>query len=250
MHKKHWYRIPVLSVDKWLKRRWPPRWLAFYMTNSFGNDAHCVRYYAEVIGIEEVSRSDLFPNDLRDGSSKHQYFKISISDLKQLPYPIYSRRLRRIVFIPTTWEKLQEAVEINDLYDESTLEDKLWAEMKRREIPAERQEFVIARGNDYALDFAIYCNDGKIDVEADGDTWHANPAKAIQDNLRDNDLKTAGWQVLRFTGNQIREEVESYCIPIITENIRTYNGLDDGRIISRTPGEDIGGFQQSLFDDI
>lgn len=26
----HWYRIPVDSVEKFLKRRWPPRWLALY----------------------------------------------------------------------------------------------------------------------------------------------------------------------------------------------------------------------------
>lgn len=28
----HWYRIPVSSVRKYLKDRWPPRWLAFYQT--------------------------------------------------------------------------------------------------------------------------------------------------------------------------------------------------------------------------
>jgi hypothetical protein len=70
------------------------------------------------------------------------------------------------------------AVEINDLYDESPLEDRLWAEMKRLQIHAERQEFVRADQHDYALDFALYCALGKIDVETDGDTWHANPAKA------------------------------------------------------------------------
>lgn len=43
------------------------------------------------------------------------------------------------MFIPTTWEKFVNAVEINDLYDESSLEDQLWAQFKRLEISAERQ---------------------------------------------------------------------------------------------------------------
>ncbi|MBN1936850.1 MAG: hypothetical protein JW934_19470 [Anaerolineae bacterium] len=32
----HWYRIPVSSQKKWLEQRWPPEWLAFYQTKTFG----------------------------------------------------------------------------------------------------------------------------------------------------------------------------------------------------------------------
>ena len=46
VHDKHWYRIPVSSVDKRLKKRWPPRWLAFYLTKVFGHERHAVNYYA------------------------------------------------------------------------------------------------------------------------------------------------------------------------------------------------------------
>jgi hypothetical protein len=53
-------------------------------------------------------------------------------------------------------------VEINDLYDESPLEDRLWVEFKRVEIGAERQEFVEVKKRLYALDFAICCALGKI----------------------------------------------------------------------------------------
>lgn len=69
------------------------------------------------------------------------------------------------------------------------------------------------------LDFALYCGRGKVDVETDGDTWHANPKKARQDNVRDNALKTAGWRVLRFTTKQIREEMSAYTLPKIVGNI-------------------------------
>ena len=30
--EERWYRIPVTSVHKWLRDRWPPRWLAFYQS--------------------------------------------------------------------------------------------------------------------------------------------------------------------------------------------------------------------------
>ena len=43
-----WYRIPVTSVHKWLRDRWPPRWLAFYQTKVFGLEAHAVNYYAAI----------------------------------------------------------------------------------------------------------------------------------------------------------------------------------------------------------
>jgi hypothetical protein len=41
-HDDHWYRIPVASVEKWLKDRWPPQFLAFYQTKAFGKEAHAI----------------------------------------------------------------------------------------------------------------------------------------------------------------------------------------------------------------
>ena len=38
----HWYRVPVDSAHKWLKNRWPPKWLAFYQTKVFGTEAHAL----------------------------------------------------------------------------------------------------------------------------------------------------------------------------------------------------------------
>jgi len=250
LREKFWYRIPVYSVERWIKDRWPPKWLALYQTLAFGAEKHAINYIGEVCDIREVQRCQLFPDEPHDGKSESRYYQVFIKSIQQLPKPIYSRRYRRIIFIPTTWEKLINASEINDLYDESSLEDKLWAEFKRHKIPAERQEYVIARKNDYALDFALYCAKGKIDVETDGDFWHANPEKSEKDNLRDNDLKTGGWNVLRFSEKQIQEQAASYCIETVTENINHLGGLDEGKIIPRKINLDGGSFQPSLFDNL
>ena len=140
----NWYRIPVSSAKKLLKERWPPKWLAFYQTKIFGDEAYSISYYAKVLDIREVHRSQLFPNDPLNKKNSNKYYQLILSSLKKLHQPILSRRWRMIVFIPTTWQKFISAVEINDLYDESPLEDLLWAEFKRHKIPAERQESRLA----------------------------------------------------------------------------------------------------------
>jgi very-short-patch-repair endonuclease len=245
-----WYRIPVTSVNKWLKECWPPRWLAFYMTKEFKQKAHAVSYYSRVVDIRWKSRCQLFPDLPHDEMSDKRYHQLFIEPLNKLPKPIYSRRGRRLAFIPTTCEKFIHPAEINDLYDESPLEDRLWAELKRLKISAERQEFVQIKKRAYALDFAIYCAKGKLDIETDGDFWHHNPEKAPEDNVRNNDLASDGWKVLRFNTSQIHDQLAEYCIPKIADTINNLGGVEEAedfvrKIDLKEPG---GTFQMGLFD--
>lgn len=226
-----WYRIPVSSVEKWLRHRWPPQWMAFYQTKVFKDEAYSVRYYAEVRNIRSVRRRDLFPDELPNPKTGKIYYQIFLEPLQTLPKPIFSRRRRRISFISSTWEKFKNAVEINDLYDNSPLENRLWAELKRLQVSAERQEWVEINNTSYFLDFAVYCTAGKLNLETDGDTWHIGKEKAGADNLRDNALKTEGWRVLRFNTRQVQEEMADYCIPVVVENIQRLGGLENGSSI-------------------
>jgi very-short-patch-repair endonuclease len=249
---RHWYRIPVSSVNKFLRDSWPPQWLAFYQTLAFGQEAHSVRYYAQVLGIKRSPRWQLFPEEPRDDKSHQLYFQLFLEPLRQLPLPILSRRLRRIIFISTTWQKFINASEINDLYYGSPLEDRLWAELKRRQILTERQEFVEVKKRRYELDFVVYCANGNLDLETDGDTWHANAEGAAKDNRRDNALESRGWRVLRFTTAQINEEMSEYCIPTIADTVNSLGGVDDGGLISRKIDLDApdGAYQMRLFDNV
>jgi very-short-patch-repair endonuclease len=229
--EQHWYRIPVTSVEKWLKDRWPPEWVAFYQPKPFGSGAYSVRYFAKVIEIRRSFRWELFPSLPRDRKSERLYFQLVIAPLEKLPKPILSHRRRRIVFIQTSWEKLIAASEINDLHEGSPLEDRLWSELKRLRIAAERQEFIKANGRNYALDFAIYCMNGKLDIETDGDAWHSSPERIAHDNLRDNDMVTAGWKRLRFNSLQLKEEMAAYCVPTILKNVAILGGVADRPIL-------------------
>ena len=249
--ERHWYRIPVTSVQKWLRKRWPPDWIAFYHPKIFGESAFGIHYYARVLDVRHVTWATLFPEEPAGPKSDIVYCQVLLDKLEPLPRPISSRRRRRIVFIPTTWKKLIAAAEVNDLYDESPLEDLLYAEFTRIRMPVERQEYVKISGREYFLDFAVYCVNGELNIETDGDLWHANPQRAPLDNLRDNDLETAGWRLLRFNGAQVREEMAEYCLPTITQSVNNLGGIaeDDRAIPRRFQIADGGAYQADLFDE-
>lgn len=250
LQEKHWYRIPVNSAHKWLKTRWPPQWLAFYQTKIFGAERYSIRYYGQVVDIQHKYRWQLFPDQPHDEKSRKAYYQLFLKSLERLPKPIISRRRRRLVFIPTTTAKFFQAKEINDLYDESPLEDLLWSAFKKHNIPAERQERVRVKGQTYMLDFAIYCAQGKINVEANGDKYHLGKQHVYRDKQRNNALTSAGWEPLRFTTPQIREQIEDYCLPTIRDTIDRLKGIDDGGFMPRQVNLDQSAPRQlGLFDE-
>lgn len=226
IHNQFWYRVPVEKADKNLKRRWPPKWIAFYYTNKIKDYPLMIIHYAKVSGVKGATRQELFPEETENYKSKRNYYKISFKKVETLPKPILSRRWRRIVFIQTTYKKFINAVEVNDLFDGSHLEDRLWAEFKRNRVSAERQQVVKVDEKFYFLDFAIHCKKGKLDIETDGDRYHHNPVAANKDNIRNNDLTSNGWNVIRFDSQQIREKMESYCLPTIMTNVNKLGGIE------------------------
>ncbi len=76
----------------------------------------------------------------------------------------------------------------------------------------------------YCLDFAITCQRGQVDVECDGDTWHAQKDAIPKDNARNNFLTSRGWSVLRFASKQINEELQ-ICLANVKDTVNTLGGL-------------------------
>lgn len=113
--QQHWYRIPVEKIAASFQKHGPPDWLAFYQTKAFGNEAYSIRYYARVLAIQTVSRTQLFP-DADPENAQKRYYKLELSPLQPLPQPIVSPRDRRILFIPTTLQQLTTARELGELY--------------------------------------------------------------------------------------------------------------------------------------
>ena len=231
LQEEGWYHIPVAKVPS----VWPPRWICFYQGKAFRNDegAYRVEYYGEVESYETVAYRQLFPDQFESPKSNWPYYRITLKELKRLPRPIPSFRPRRLTFVPTTWSKFAAAEQINDLFDESPLEDLMWLALKKRQIGAERQWQLTTPEHTYFLDFAVFCNDGYIDIEADGDTWHSGRDRVERDNERGNRLTSMGWHTLRFNGSQIRRRFAEDCLGEVERTVTTLGGLTEDGLVPR-----------------
>ena len=68
------------------------------------------------------------------------------------------------------------------------------------------QHAITVNGQNYRLDFALPAK--KIAFEMDGYTYHGKERQHFnRDRRRDLDLKLSGWEVHRFDGDMIREDV-------------------------------------------
>ena len=223
IQEKGWYHIPVESAPKNVSFA---EYIAFYFPKAFGAEQrYRVNYYANVRKVNIVKRIQLFPEELEHKKAQKDYYQFHIGRIKKLPNPIPSRKWRRIIHIPTTYQKLFAAEEINDLYDTSPLEDKMHQAMKRCEIEAERQVYVRAGGQNYCLDFGIFCREGNIDVECDGEKYHTLPDALAKDRERNNQLASFGWRVLRFSGKEINRVLQD-CLGIVKRTINNLGGLN------------------------
>ena len=216
----NWYRIPIKSAPVDLYKI---KFLSFYQPSIFKSEKYKIKYYGIIKKIQVIKRKELFPDEIKNSKSELEYYKIIIDRIQELDEPIISKKGRRMVFIKTTLEKFINAHEINDLFHESPLEDKLWQEFKNFKISAERQFYIGSYKRNFFLDFALFCRERNLNVECDGDLYHINKAKAILDNERDNFLNKSGWNILRYSTTQL--ENISTCINEISDTINTNGGL-------------------------
>lgn len=222
--EKGWYRIPVKSAPKNMRDETKVKYLAFYQTKIFGEEKYTIKWYAEIKNINKVLRKDLFEDEPQNSKSNKEYYKIEFNELRQLKQPIISKKGRRIVFIPTTEQKFFSATEINYLFNESPIEDKFWKALVDHDIEAERQYFITAQGKNRFLDFAIFCKDRNINVECDGDQHHTKIKDVKYDKIRNNEISSLGWNILRFTTHQIESELEK-SISLVKDTINKLGGV-------------------------
>jgi len=219
-----WYHIPIESAPK----RWPPEHLAFYQGKEFGDEGYRIRYHGKVSRIDILPRRELFPLDAENEKSDKPYYRLLLESLEiREPY-IPSLRPRRLVFIPTTLAKFNLAEQINDLFDDSPLEDLMWKTLKSVSIPAERQWKIRRLDKVYFLDFAVFCQNGRLGIETEGYTYHEGHEKTDKDSWRQNEIEIDGWRMLRYTTAQIREDRNTY-LPQIQAMVERLGGVESLR---------------------
>ncbi len=224
IQKQRWYHIPVKSAPRNVLGA---EYVAFYFPPAFGKKLkYQVIYYASVLNIDTVKRIYLFPGEPKHPRKDEDYYQLHLGEIKKLPHPIPSRRWRRIVHIPTSLQRLFTAKEINDLYDTSPLEEKMYRALKREGVNPERQWYVYLGNQTYCLDFCIFCKKANIDLECDGERYHNMPDAYTKDRLRNNQLTSFGWHILRFSSTEIYRNLRN-CISTVKNTIYTLRGLED-----------------------
>ncbi len=219
------YRIPVRVAPE-IVRTGEITHVAFYFPKAFGTEGFTIRWYAPVSSLVLRKRIEILPDQPYHPKANADYYVIGCKALQQLPQIIASRKPRRLLFIPTTEEKLFSATEINFLFNDSPLEELMWDELVRASIPAERQYDVTVSDKRYKLDFAIFCKQRNIDIECDGDEYHMTPEAVERDKRRSNSLTSRGWADLHFTTTALTADM-AHTMSIVSEAINRYGGLQD-----------------------
>jgi hypothetical protein len=107
-----WYRVPLRRVPS----RLAADYLAFYQTAAFGAERWSVRWYAPVLRLRLVTRLELLPDEPAHPRAGERYYRVELGPLEPLPLPLPAARLRRVVFIPTSFGQLRRASDVRELW--------------------------------------------------------------------------------------------------------------------------------------
>lgn len=136
-----WYRIPQKFAPKGLYAEY----VAFYFGRRFGEQKWAIHYYARNNGHELARRIDLIADEPQHPRAQDIYYKVQLGQLVQLERPILSLHWRRVLFLHTTWDRFQDAAELNDLFiDGEGFVDRQFAALRERENERPQQLYVIA----------------------------------------------------------------------------------------------------------
>ncbi len=161
IRREGWYRIPQRSAPKGLHAEV----IAFYFGAAFGEQKYAIHYYARNAGHELARRRDLLPDEADHPRADEVYYKVQLGPLQRLAQPIVSLRWRRLTFVHTTWDRFQDATEINDLFIEGgPYVDRLYATLKERGISADRDYRVNEEGPEYVVALSVPTRDGRVNV--------------------------------------------------------------------------------------
>ena len=159
-----WYRIPQKHVPKGLYAEY----IAFYFGRKFGDQKWAIHYYAQRLGHELRTRKELLPEKPDHPRADELYYKVQLGDLCQLERPILSLRWRRVTFLHTTWDRFQDAVEINDLFiSGGDYVDRVYAVLKERGLDVEREYHVKEGELVYSVPLSVICANGRIHITHD-----------------------------------------------------------------------------------
>ncbi|MGE5072261.1 MAG: hypothetical protein ACM3MF_02450 [Anaerolineae bacterium] len=123
-----WYRIPLRTAPKVVA----VDYLAFYQPSSFGDAAGRIECIAPVRGHELTTRGELLKDEAAHPRAREEYYKIQLGGLERLPRPIIADKWKRLTFLYTTGEYLQDAGTLNELVVQNEERAVLWRSLRER----------------------------------------------------------------------------------------------------------------------
>ena len=218
--KEHWYRIPLKHTPK---RK--AKYLALYQTRAFAKEGKAINYYASIKGSSLHKRKELLPDEENHPRSEDYYYKFNLGSLRATPYRIENRYGRRIGFAFTTFKELLGSKEISELFNIVPIEEIMRQALENYRIKASGGYSIMENKRlRYRLDFAIFCQKGKINIECDDLRWHSQPKQRQKDKKRDRWLKKRGWTIFRFSTEEIKNNTAK-CIKILKQAIQNLGGI-------------------------
>ncbi len=124
-----WYRIPLRMAPKIVD----VDYIVFYQAGNFPmGHGSLIESYAEVLGHELTTRSELIREEPNHPHANEEYYKLQLGQLCKLPEPILAGKWRRITFFYTLGSLVNQAETINDLVVKSDEREILWKSLRER----------------------------------------------------------------------------------------------------------------------
>ncbi len=124
-----WYRIPLRMAPKIVD----VDYIVFYQAGNFPmGHGSLIESYAEVLGHELTTRSELIREEPNHPHANEEYYKLQLGQLSKLPAPILAGKWRRITFFYTLGSLVNQAETINDLVVKSDEREILWKSLRER----------------------------------------------------------------------------------------------------------------------
>jgi len=215
---QNWYRIPAAHLPTR-----PFKYLAFYQPAIFGSQGKRIKYYARVLNKKVVKRIKLLSQEPHHPRAQDYYCRLTVGPIQELAQPIRNIIPRRIIFGFIDLSHLLKSKDILHLYGVAPIEQMVENGLKQVGIKTAPQYPLAINKKRFRLDFAVFCQNGKIAIECDNKKAHASRAQKQKDKIKNAALRQAGWTVIRLPEAKIISDLPG-CLARVTKAIHRLKG--------------------------
>ena len=151
------------------------------------------------------------PDESKHPRAGDVYVKFTFAKILSLKHPVKNVIPRRVSFGFTDLQSLRRAKDILELYHVPKTEQLVADALRALGIETTAEVTVVDPKSKLRvrIDLVIECKKGKIAIECDNDKAHKSKIQKKRDRAKDNLLKHLGWDVMRFSEEEILSNLNS-----------------------------------------